>query len=249
MIDNNLLGRSLTQMIGTVLSSNAMDSQLIQSNGQQSVSGRPNRPPVADYFDTGRPPFLQIPQRDGRPPYPPRPQDGRPGYLGGLPPYPVPHGPPYPGGPGRYPQSNSVLQALTSIAQHDDLRCVPRLLCEVSSGARPSSGYYQPGNHYQQQHQQQSTIPFLSKDALVTWVLFIPRAVVLRVAAGFRENCRVCACRFSVMFSVVGCNWCLSRLPVSRRIQMTHVSTRFSTVSDETLRSSARKPKPLEPRS
>ncbi|VVC35989.1 Hypothetical protein CINCED_3A025132 [Cinara cedri] len=154
---------SLTQMIGTVLSTDARySSQLAaaaaQDDGQQSaVSGRPNnRPPVADYFETGRPPYLQQPQYGGRP-YPP---PGPSGFLGGVP-------PPYPGGLGQYPQqSGSVVQALTSIAQHDDLRCVPRLLCEVSSGARPSSsGYYRPGQYYQQQ---QSSVPFLSKDALIT---------------------------------------------------------------------------------
>lgn len=159
-------------MIGTALNSDARYSQLLNDDGQSTVLGRPNRP--NNYFDIGRPPF---PQDDGRPfPSPPylengRPgypaQDGRPEFLGVRPP-PYPHGP-YPG-PSRYPQQqNSVLQALGSISQHDDLRCVPRLLCEVSSGTRPSSGYYQPG-YYQQQQQQQSSIPFLTKDALITWV-------------------------------------------------------------------------------
>lgn len=167
---NNLSGRSLTEMIGTVLSTDAKYSRLVQGDDQQSVLGRPNRPAATDYFETGhRPPFLQAPQYGDRP-YPPQSQDGRPGFLGNLPPDAA-YGQSYPGGPGQYPQSNSVLQALTSISRHDDLRCVPRLLCEVSSGARPSSsGYYQPGYYYQQQQQQQqqSTIPFLSKDALVT---------------------------------------------------------------------------------
>lgn len=171
-------------MIGTALNSDARYSQLLLGDDdgiqQSGISGRPNRP--SDYFDIGRPPFAQdngrppFPQNDGRPyPSPPYfengrpqsppgypPQDGRPGFLGVRPPYP--YGP-YPG-PSRYPQQNSVLQALSSISQYDDLRCVPRLLCEVSSGTRPSSGYYQPG--YYQQQQQQSSIPFLTKDALTT---------------------------------------------------------------------------------
>lgn len=165
-------------MIGTVLYSDARYSQLFGGNNKGSpesmISGRPNGPPApADYFDNGRPPFLnRIPPQNVRP-YPPPsylqngggglypypgPQDLRPGFLGGRPPY---LGPP----PGRYPEQNSILQALSSISQHDDLRCVPRLLCEVSSGTRPSSGYYQPSSYYQQQ---QSTIPFLTKDAFIT---------------------------------------------------------------------------------
>lgn len=157
-------------MIGSALNSDARYSHLLGGDAvglppqQDSVSGRPNRP--SDHFDTGRPPYLAngppYPPSD-RPPYPP---SDRPGFLPVRPPYPYrpPGAGPY--GPGGYPQQNSVFQALSSISQHDDLRCVPRLLCEVSSGTRPSSGYYQPG--YYQQQQQQSSIPFLSKDALIT---------------------------------------------------------------------------------
>lgn len=168
-------GRSLTQMIGTVLNTDARYSGVLV-DGSQSVSGRPNRPPAADYFDTGRPPFLERPQ-GGRPYPPPYPENGGP-YLENGGPYP----PPYPGNGGPYPpppfrpnglrpggylQQNSVVQALSSISEHDDLRCVPRLLCEVSSGTRP--GYNQQSGYYQQQYQQQqSSIPFLSKDALIT---------------------------------------------------------------------------------
>lgn len=164
------------QMIGTALSSDARYSQILGAN-DESISGRPSRPsPPADYFETGRPPFLGAgrPQEVGSGPYPPQPPyppppgyppapNGRPGFPG-RPPYPGPFGP-Y---PGQYPQQNSIVQALSSISQHDDLRCVPRLLCEVSSGTRSSSGYYQPGGYYQQQQQQQSSIPFLTKDALIT---------------------------------------------------------------------------------
>lgn len=164
--------RSLIQMIGTVLQSDGRSSQSFE-NGEQSISGRPNRPPggdaVADYFETGRPPYFANGPRPPyfengpRPPYyengprPPYSENGpRPPYSGNGP------RPPY---IGQYSQQNSILQALSSISRHDDLKCVPRLLCEVSSGTRPSSsGYYQPGGHYQQQ--QQSAIPFFSKDAL-----------------------------------------------------------------------------------
>lgn len=171
-------------MIGTVLNTDARYSSVL-GDESQSVSGRPNRPPAADYFDTGRPPFLERPQ-GGRPYPPPYPGNGGP-YP---PPYPEnggPYPPPYPGNGGPYPpppfrpnglrpggpgggylQQNSIVQALTSISEHDDLRCVPRLLCEVSSGTRP--GYNQQSGYYQQQQQQQSSIPFLTKDALITWV-------------------------------------------------------------------------------
>jgi len=168
-------------MIGTVLSTDARYSGLI-GDGSQFISGRPNRPPAADYFDTGRPPFPDQPQ-GGRPYPPPYPGNGGPyplPYPGNGGQYPLPYpgnGGPYPppfrpnvlrpGGPGGgYLQQNSVVQALSSISQHDDLRCVPRLLCEVSSGTRP--GYNQQFGYYQQQQQQQSSIPFLTKDALIT---------------------------------------------------------------------------------
>ncbi|KAE9536442.1 hypothetical protein AGLY_007231 [Aphis glycines] len=174
---------SLTQMIGTVLNTDARYSGIF-GDGSQSVSGRPNRPPAADYFETGRPPFLNRPPV-GRPYPPPYPENGGPypaPYLENGGPYP----PPYPDNGGSYPppfrpygyrpgpgaaavdylQQNSIVQALSSISQHDDLRCVPRLLCEVSSGTRP--GYNQQYGYYQQQQQQQSSIPFLSKDALIT---------------------------------------------------------------------------------
>jgi len=172
-------GRSLTQMIGTVLNTDARYSGVLE-DGSQSVLGRPNRPPAADYFDIGRPPFLERPQGDRLYP-PPYPENGGPYQENGgpyLPPYPG-NGGPYPplpfrpnglrpGGPGGgYLQQNSVVQALSSISEHDDLRCVPRLLCEVSSGTRP--GYNQQSGYYQQQNQQQqSSIPFLTKDALIT---------------------------------------------------------------------------------
>ncbi|BES93832.1 Hypothetical protein NTJ_06641 [Nesidiocoris tenuis] len=56
-----------------------------------------------------------------------------PTYSGQDKPYPPPgyYRPPYPGGhPG-------FVNALSSIVRYDDLKCVPRLLCEVTSGGKP----------------------------------------------------------------------------------------------------------------
>lgn len=151
--------------------------------GYRPKPGRPYYPrPPGRPFPPGRPlpsvgePFprpgepLPLP---GRPfpsggPFPrpgePLPPPGRPFPPGGpLPPPGGPFPPPgslypggYPGQGGLYPP-NSLMGALSSIARYDDLRCVPRLLCEVATGARP-------GNDYTQQ----SVVPFISKDALVT---------------------------------------------------------------------------------
>lgn len=56
------------------------------------------------------------------------------------------------------PQSRepSFLEALTSITRHDDLRCVPRLLCEVTSAGKVGSS-----------ESQNSIISFINKDSLV----------------------------------------------------------------------------------
>lgn len=112
----------------------------------------------------------------GGSPYPPQSRPPPPGER----PYPRPPGPPYPPNhpyfqpyqqfPGGYPgqgispNPNSLVGALSSIARYDDLRCVPRLLCEVAAGARPGSY----GSYPSYSQQQQSPVPFLSKDALVT---------------------------------------------------------------------------------
>ncbi|KAI5726714.1 hypothetical protein M8J76_007382 [Diaphorina citri] len=84
-----------------------------------------------------------------------------------LVPYPYPARPPtrrpYPG--STY-QQQSLFGALYSIAQYDDLRCVPRLLCEITAGSNPGSNTYYPS--YYGQNQQPSILPFLSKDSLLT---------------------------------------------------------------------------------
>jgi hypothetical protein len=36
--------------------------------------------------------------------------------------------------------------ALESIARYDDKQCVARMLCEVSAGGRPGSGYFSRGS-------------------------------------------------------------------------------------------------------
>ncbi|XP_014239586.1 uncharacterized protein LOC106661003 isoform X2 [Cimex lectularius] len=86
-------------------------------------------------------------------------------------PYPVaPPYAPYPRPPPG-PQGQSLFSALASIARYDDLRCVPRLLCEVTSGSKPG----QIGS-------QQSTAPLTTKDsllALLTVVDFIDNSPLL----------------------------------------------------------------------
>jgi len=51
----------------------------------------------------------------------------------------------------------SLTGALTSIAMHDDLRCVPRLLCEIAAGGRPG---------YSDSNQRDSVLPFVNRDIL-----------------------------------------------------------------------------------
>jgi len=51
----------------------------------------------------------------------------------------------------------SLTGALTSIAMHDDLRCVPRLLCEIAAGGRPG---------YSGSNQRDSGLPFVNRDTL-----------------------------------------------------------------------------------
>ncbi|RZF36209.1 hypothetical protein LSTR_LSTR008535 [Laodelphax striatellus] len=88
--------------------------------------------------------------------------------FGGLPPpagYPPGGVPPaYPGALGGYAPT-SLYGALASIAQYDDLRCVPRLLCEVAAGAKPGTNNY---NNYGGSSTQAGPFPFLTKDAVIT---------------------------------------------------------------------------------
>lgn len=57
-----------------------------------------------------------------------------------------------------YPQT-SFVGALYSIATYDDLRCVPRLLCEVTSNGRKNDASKKGNKPF---------VPFLSRDAIVT---------------------------------------------------------------------------------
>lgn len=67
------------------------------------------------------------------------------------------------GGLPYHQEDTTLAAALSSIARHDDLRCVPRILCEVTAGTLPEkSSASRP--HKQKQ---QSTLPFLSKDTLI----------------------------------------------------------------------------------
>jgi len=51
----------------------------------------------------------------------------------------------------------SLTGALASIAMHDDLRCVPRLLCEIAAGGRPG---------YSGSNQRDSVLPFVNRETL-----------------------------------------------------------------------------------
>jgi hypothetical protein len=73
------------------------------------------------------------------------------------------------GAPGQYPGGQfytpsaplvtPVGSALASIAMHDDLRCVPRLLCETAAGGRPG---------YSGSKQQDTPVPFVNRDTLLS---------------------------------------------------------------------------------
>jgi hypothetical protein len=68
----------------------------------------------------------------------------------------------YPGGQFYTPTSPQVTpasSALASIAMYDDLRCVPRLLCEIAAGGRPG---------YSGSKQQDSPVPFVTRDTLLS---------------------------------------------------------------------------------
>ena len=120
----------------------------------------PNSLPVHPY-----PPQRPFPPLSaaGLPSFIARPDDVNSGY-------PPPPYPPYRPGPqflygGGYPQG-SFFAALDSISRYDDLRCVPRLLCEVTTGSRTKS--YRPSYPPENVNENISPIPFLSRDALIT---------------------------------------------------------------------------------
>ncbi|KAL1455631.1 hypothetical protein WDU94_009713 [Cyamophila willieti] len=146
LMDNETIQNFIRQLVGLV---NQGTSALVGSNGLSGLQG------IDGY---------QRPIDSSNLDYPDR-QFGQNGVD-----YPVPY--PYPARPptqrpyplGSY-QQQSLFGALYSISQYDDLRCVPRLLCEVTAGTRPGGPYY--GSYYGQ-NQQPSILPFLSKESLVT---------------------------------------------------------------------------------
>ncbi|XP_069680268.1 uncharacterized protein [Periplaneta americana] len=81
-----------------------------------------------------------------------------PGFLGQQ-----PGGQYFTQGQNPYGQQSSVIGALTSIAKYDDLKCVPRLLCEVAAGGRP--GYTSGKQDY--------VIPFVNRDTLMSLLTLI----------------------------------------------------------------------------
>ncbi|CAB3365519.1 Hypothetical predicted protein [Cloeon dipterum] len=113
-----------------------------QFGGRPPQGGRPHygNDPYA-----GRPPFDQKQGYRPRPykPTPPTPAGYRPGPpppgYGG--PYPQP-GYNDPGFGGGFNPMGSFSNALESIAKHDEKQCVARMVCELSAGGRPGSGYY-----------------------------------------------------------------------------------------------------------
>lgn len=57
------------------------------------------------------------------------------------------------------PSARPVGSALASIAMYDDLKCVPRLLCELAAGGRPG---------HSGSKQQDSVLPFINKDTMLS---------------------------------------------------------------------------------
>lgn len=55
--------------------------------------------------------------------------------------------------------ASGLVEALTSISQYDDLKCVPRLLCEIATGSKPGDGDYKA-----------STLADFGKNTLIGWV-------------------------------------------------------------------------------
>ncbi|XP_015609762.1 uncharacterized protein LOC107274774 [Cephus cinctus] len=109
-------------------------------------TGRPGSEPYSPYYDSrpGRPIYSGTGQSDLQPDYYPSGigYQGIPaGGLGAL------------GGTGI-----NLLEALSSIAQYDDYKCVPRILCEMAAGGSPGNGIYKQAGS--------STFEDLGKNAL-----------------------------------------------------------------------------------
>ncbi|XP_054272757.1 calcium-binding protein P-like [Macrosteles quadrilineatus] len=151
-IENKAASDNVGEFLGQLTS---LLNQGIQQGVVPYQSGGGGYPPPRPY-----PPPPGTPYPPGQP-YPPGPGSPGPYPPGPYPPGPYGQYPPGYPGQGLVPGPTSILGALSSIARYDDLRCVPRLLCEVASGARPGS-YGYPS------YTQESPVPFLSKDALVT---------------------------------------------------------------------------------
>jgi hypothetical protein len=66
----------------------------------------------------------------------------------------------FPGGQLHAPPVRPVGSALASIATNDDLKCVPRIMCEIAAGGRPG--------HSSSSKQQQPALPFLTSDTLLS---------------------------------------------------------------------------------
>ncbi len=134
-----------------------------QENLQQTIdSAYPPRPPLrpggSEYERPPKPGYgpvdgAYVPGlRPGRPSRPGRPFP--PGFLPVRPALPPGFRPPS----ASHPQT-SLFEALYSIAKYDDLRCVPRLLCEVTSGSNVTKS---------NKKDDKSPVPFLTKDAFIT---------------------------------------------------------------------------------
>jgi hypothetical protein len=65
----------------------------------------------------------------------------------------------FPGGQVFPPPVRPVGSALASIAMYDDLKCVPRLLCEIAAGGKPGQSVGKL---------QDSLLPFLNRDTLLS---------------------------------------------------------------------------------
>lgn len=156
----------MNQHFANLLENNSSNTDLNYSHQNNPEFGfRPQsqqRPPyyVPNQYPAGGNNGLGLPYTEPGP-YPNRPSFGsfslRPS---GYPPPPgaqVNYRPPF----GVYPQT-SFIGALNSIAKYDDLRCVPRLLCEITSGGRNS--IYGPHKN----RKESSSSSLISRDVVTT---------------------------------------------------------------------------------